>query len=200
MNTGIVILAAGESARMGKPKQLLAYRGETLLDHTINVALELDAPVVVVLGAHAAQIHAQLDESRVLFAENPDWRDGMGGSLRTGLRALLDAHPQTDAAIFLLCDQPLLTAETLTNLIAAHQRTGPAIVASEYDHALGVPALFARELFPELLALTGAGGAQQIIRAHRDQAVGVPFPDGAVDIDTPADYRSLSELSTPTPV
>jgi len=204
MSTGVVILAAGESARMGEPKQLLAYRGKTLLRHTIDTALSLDgAAVVVVLGAHAAQIRAQLDDQRVLVAENPDWRNGMGGSLRTGLSALLAARPDVSAAIFLLCDQPLFSSDALGNLIATHERTGSAIVASEYGGALGVPALFARSMFPELLALKGDVGARQIIRAHRDQATGVPFQDGAVDIDTPADYArlgSLTALPSLTPV
>jgi molybdenum cofactor cytidylyltransferase len=192
MNTGIVILAAGGSARMGEPKQLLAYRGKTLLHHTINTALSLDgAPVVVVLGAYAAQIRAQLDDSRVLIAENSHWCDGMGGSLRVGLSGLLAAHPEISAVIFLLCDQPLLSTDTLSILVATHERTGSAIVASEYDGALGVPALFARAFFPELLALDGADGARQIIRAHRDQTIGVPFQEGAFDIDTPADYARL---------
>lgn len=204
MSTGIVILAAGESARMGEPKQLLAYRGTTLLHHAIATALSLpDAAVVVVLGAHAAEIRAQLDEPRVLVAENPNWTDGMGGSLRTGLSALLAAKPGISAAIFLLCDQPLLTTTTLSNLVATRERTGCAIVASEYNGTLGVPALFAREFFQELLALNGAGGARQIIETHRDRAIGVPFQNGGIDIDTPADYvrlrSSRNELLTPTP-
>jgi molybdenum cofactor cytidylyltransferase len=184
---------------MGAPKQLLAYRGKTLLQHAIDTATSLTvAPVVVVVGAHAAQIRAQLSEARVLAVENRDWRDGMGGSVRTGLNTALAAHPEISAAIFLTCDQPLLSATALGNLIAAHQQNSHAIVASEYNGTLGVPALFPREFFPELLALAGASGARQIIHAHRDRVVGVPFPDGAVDIDTPADYLSLRELSTPT--
>ena len=192
MSTGVVILAAGESARMGEPKQLFAYRGKTLLGHAIDTAHSLpDAPIVVVIGAHSAQIRAQIDGSRVIIAENADWRDGMGGSLREGLSALLAAHPEISAAIFLVCDQPLLSATTLSILIATHQQSGRAIVASEYGGTLGVPVLFARAMFPELLALDGADGARQIIRTHRDRAIGVPFPDGAVDIDTPADHENL---------
>lgn len=197
MNTGIVILAAGESARMGEPKQLLPFRGKPMLQHTIDTALSISgAPVVVVLGAHAAQIRAQLDEPCAIIAENSDWRDGMGSSLRVGLSTLLAASPGIFAVLFLVCDQPLLSATTLGILIATHQQSGRAIVASEYGGALGVPALFARSMFPELLAMDGAGGARQIIQAHRDQAVGVPFPDGAVDLDTPADYAPFSEQST----
>lgn len=199
MSTGIVILAAGESARMGEPKQLLAFRGTTLLRQAIDTALALaGAPVAVVLGAHAAEIRAQLDEPRVLLIENPHWREGMGGSLRTGLGALLTAHQEISAVIFLVCDQPFLDAATLRTLISTHATTHSAIVAAEYGGTLGVPALFARALFPELLAVKGDAGARQIIRAHREQAIGVPFPDGAVDIDTPADFSRLQTTSTPT--
>lgn len=202
MSTGIVILAAGESARMGEPKQLLPYRGTTLLQHSINTALSVQgATVVVVLGAHAAEIRAELDDPSVLVTVNPDWADGMGSSLRAGMRALLGAQPDVSAAIFLLCDQPRVSTPTLGNLISTHERTGFAIVASEYDGILGVPALFAREMFQQLLALRGSEGARQIIRAHRDEAIGVSFQDGAVDIDTPADYAQLcNELPTPIPV
>ena len=200
MSTGIVILAAGESARMGEPKQLLEFRGKTLLHHAVDAALALRVVPVVVLGAHANPIRTQLDARPVIVAENSGWREGMGTSLRTGLSALLTAVPKTSAAIFMLCDQPLLTATTLGLLIATHERTGRAIVASEYGGTLGVPALFARSLFPELLALDGAEGARQIIQTHRDKAIGVPFPDGLVDIDTPTDYSCLCELSTPTVV
>ncbi len=194
MSTGIIILAAGESVRMGEPKQLLAYHGTTLLQHAIATALELDGtPVVVVLGAHAEKIRTQISEPRVTFAENPDWLEGMGASVRVGLSAMLAAHPDVAGVIFLPCDQPLLTAATLRDLIAAHERTGRAIAASEYGGVLGVPALFARDHFPELLALDGATGARQIIWAHRANAIGVPFPEGAVDVDTPADYARLHE-------
>jgi molybdenum cofactor cytidylyltransferase len=205
MNTGVVILAAGESARMGEPKQLLAYRGTTLLQHAIDTAHSIpDAPVVVVLGARAAEIRAKLDPREVLIAENPDWHEGMGGSLRTGLRALLDSHPDISSAAFLLCDQPLLSPAMLGNLIATREQTGSAIVASEYDGILGVPALFGRTFFPALLALEGSDGARQIIWTHRAHAVGVPFAGGAVDIDTPADYARLrsspAEIFTLAPV
>ena len=96
--------------------------------------------------------------------------------------------------IFLVCDQPLLSATTLGILVATHQQTGRGIVASEYDGTLGVPALFGREFFLELLALEGTGGAREIIRTHRDRAIGVPFPDLAIDFDTPADFARLRAL------
>ena len=124
----------------------------------------------------------------------------MGGSLRAGLSALLAAHSAISAVIFLACDQPLLSATTLGILIATHQQTGSAIAASEYGGALGVPALFARSMFAKLLALEGKEGARQIIHTHRDQVAAVPFPDGAVDLDTPADYAAFHESSNAMPV
>lgn len=198
MSTGIIILAAGESARMGRPKQLLKYRGKSLLLHAVETAFDLRVVPVVVLGADAAVIRPQLDEHPVLIAGNSAWREGMGASIRTGLSVLLGAVPKTSAVIFMLCDQPLVSPALLEALIATHQDTGRAIVASEYNGTLGVPALFDRSLFPELLALHGTVGARHIIEAHREQAIGVPFPDGAIDIDTPADYSRLHPSSIPS--
>lgn len=192
MSIGIVILAAGESARMGSPKQLLAYRGTTLLQHAVNNAESVPgARVAVVLGAHAPQILASLADPRPLVIENPDWREGMGGSIRSGLRALLAEHAELSSVIFQLCDQPYLSAMMLADLISIHEQTGAAIVASEYNGSLGVPAIFSRDLFPELLALEGATGAKQIIKNHIDQVIGLAFPAGAFDIDTLADFNRL---------
>ena len=200
MKTGIVILAAGESSRMGEPKQLLAFHGRTLLQHAIATSLELGAePVVAVLGANAEQIRAQIDEHGVQVVENLYWYEGMGSSLRSGLRALLAAHPETDGVIFLPCDQPLLTTATLRELITTHEHTGMGIVASEYDGTLGTPAFFARSFFPELLALDGTAGARQIIWRHGARTIGVPFPGGAMDMDTPADYARLQQTFSEIP-
>ncbi len=191
MSTGVVILAAGESSRMGRPKQLLAYRDSTLLHHAIETAFSLPTAPVIVLGAHAEEIRAHLTDHRVIIVENPNWREGMGGSLRLGLEALQGAHPEITSAIFLLCDQPLISPSVLADLIATHERTAAPIVASEYDGVLGVPALFAQSLFPELLALDGPSGARHLIHAHAEQTAALPFQEGAIDIDTPDDYARL---------
>ncbi len=199
MSAGIVILAAGESSRMGTPKQLLEYRGKSLLNRAVETAFALRVVPVVVLGAEAGTIRSQLAEHPVLIAENGLWREGMGSSIRVGLTALLAAVPNTSAVIITLCDQPLVSATALGILIATHQKTGRVIVASEYNGTLGVPALFDRSLFPALLALNGAEGARHIIQTHSQQAIGVPFPEGAIDIDTPADFVHLQTTSKPTP-
>jgi molybdenum cofactor cytidylyltransferase len=193
MSTGIIILAAGGSERMGEPKQLLPFHDTTLLRHAVETAKAVpDAPVVVVLGAHLDALREHLAGTGVIIAENPDWRTGMGRSIVAGLSAMMATHPDVSSVIFMLCDQPLLSAETLDALIAGHRESGRALVASEYRGALGVPALFARSMFPELLTLAGTSGAQPMIEANRNQALAVPFPDGALDIDTPADYAQLA--------
>ncbi len=219
MKPGIVILAAGESSRMGTPKQLLLYAGETLLQRTINAAQAVAENVIVVLGANAqvvagacspqaenlssasnAQKHAKASrlggyKPPPHIIENHNWREGMGTSVSLGLQTLLKSHPNTKAVIFLLCDQPLLTSEILQQIVTKQEATGSPIVAAEYNGTLGVPALFAASLFPALLSLAGAEGARKVITKHRSEALGVPFQEGAMDIDTPADYAQLVEIS-----
>jgi molybdenum cofactor cytidylyltransferase len=188
---GVVILAAGESARMGQPKQLLVYRGKTLLRHAVESALALpNAPAVVVLGAHATRIRQELNDLTVTVVENPDWQVGMGTSLRAGLNGLLDAAPQTAAALFLLCDQPYVTPELLRHL-EMKWRHGANLAACQYESRLGVPAIFDASLFPELLALQGAEGARQVLAQHAGQVSAFPFPAGAIDVDRPEDYAAL---------
>jgi molybdenum cofactor cytidylyltransferase len=188
---GIVILAAGESARMGQPKQLLPYRGRSLLRHAVETALALKGvPVIVVLGAHADLILSELADLPVQVAANPDWRIGMGTSLRAGLNALLTTHPATAAALFLLCDQPHITPDLLHHM-EAQWRRGASLIACRYETRLGVPALFAAAHFPELLMLHGAEGARQVLAQHANQVIAIPFPAGAIDVDRPEDYAAL---------
>lgn len=191
---GLVLLAAGASTRLGTPKQLLRYQEQTLLRRAAETALASRCqPVVVVLGAYAERLQPELQGLPVHSIENSDWEQGMGSSLRAGLTELLSAtEAPLEAAVFMLCDQPRVSAETLDMLVDRHYETGRPLVASEYGNALGVPALFHHSLFPELLALQGAEGAKQILQRHREQAFGIPFPEGLLDIDTPDDYTRLN--------
>lgn len=190
--TGIVILAAGNSSRLGKPKQLLRYRGQSLLRRAANEALAAGlGPVGVVLGAQADMIRSEVDDLPVTVVVNEQWNDGMSGSLQSGLEALLSAQPDLKGCIFMLCDQPHVSAPLLARLAETHRQTGRAIVAAEYEEAMGVPAFFARMLFAELRTLQGQEGAKRIIARHPGQACGIPFPEGRFDIDTDADYDAL---------
>ena len=192
MNIAIVILAAGESQRLGRPKQRLPYGGSTLLGHAIETALaSLCRPVIVVLGAYADQIRSEIDASEVLVVVNEDWKEGMSTSIRAGLAAVEALPQEVDGALFMLCDQPLVNGSLLDRLATAFYESKLPIAACDYDGDLGVPALFARRLFPELLTLQGAAGAKPLLRKHGSEAVCLPFPEGSLDIDTPEDYPPL---------
>jgi molybdenum cofactor cytidylyltransferase len=185
--TGIVILAAGESSRMGQPKQLLPWNGAPLLRHIAGTALAAPgSTVIVVLGCDHERIRPALAGLDVTIVQNDEWREGMASSIRAGLRAL-PVH--CDAALFLVCDQPRISAELLRRLIDARKQTTRPVVACSYGGSAGVPALFDRSLFAELLELHGSRGAKEIIRRHSSDVAEVPFPDGSLDLDTPADYR-----------
>ena len=188
MTLGALLLAAGGSIRFGQPKQLLPYRGQSLVRRATAAALGADChPVAVVVGREGGEIAQALQGLAVDLLPNESWRRGIGSSIRLGVEALADCS----AIAILACDQPHLSPELIRQLRAVHERTGKPIVAAAYAATLGVPALFARNYFPALLALPDAQGAKAIIAAHAKDVASVGFPGGAVDIDTPEDYRNL---------
>ncbi|RUT00353.1 hypothetical protein DSM106972_074810 [Dulcicalothrix desertica PCC 7102] len=189
---GIVILAAGASTRMGTPKQLLNFQGRSFLRHTIEIALaSVCKPVIVVLGANASQIRNEISELPVVIVENHNWRQGMGGSIQAGIKTL-EHNSNIDGAILLLCDQPFISVDIINQLVEAFYTTGKPIIASEYKHTLGVPALFSRQIFPELMNLNTASGAKQVIQKYNKLVHTVSFELGAIDIDTPEEYEQLN--------
>lgn len=181
LNLAVILLAAGASVRLGQPKQLLPYQGKTLLRHAAETACGLPpgprpTGVIVVLGANAEQIAPTLEGLPVTIVLADDWQEGMAASLRVGITAVADR----DAALVMLCDQPLVT----TNLLAAllEEWEPGSIVASDYGEALGPPCVFDRAYFPELLALTGDSGARQLLKKYPCHTVA--FPGGRADVDT----------------
>ena len=179
------LLAAGSSTRLGAPKQLLNYRGRSLLRHAAETALTSSVTEVhVVVGFEAERMKAELGSLDIHLVDNPNWNEGIASSIRAGISSLPHS---VDAALILLCDQPLITAQVLNELINAYVATGKPIVACEYGGTVGVPVLFARSFFPELLRLQGDRGAKQLITQNLDQVTAIPFPGGSVDIDTLAD-------------
>ncbi len=190
MKTGVIVLAAGGSSRMGTPKQLLHYRGRTLIRRAAETALETNCDrVVVVLGRDAQQMRNELGSLPVATIENQDWRDGMGSSIRIGMEAL--SPDDLDAVVLMLCDQPFVTASILNNLVATHLDTGKPIVASSYQDTHGAPAFFSRALFNELTSLTADEGARRVILRHPQSVASIIFPQGAFDVDTPRQYELL---------
>lgn len=184
----------------GEPKQLLRFDGETLLRRAVRVALETQHRPFVVLGAQAEAMRGEIDETEARVVVNQEWSEGMSSSIRCGLRAMesSSAPDELEAALVMLCDQPYVTSDVIERLSDAYRTRRTLLVASEYEtrtgeKTRGVPALFTRALFPELLKLDGAKGAKSIIKRHEAQAAFVAVPEAAFDVDTPDDYRLLCE-------
>ena len=193
---GAVILAAGTSQRMGSPKQLLTFNGNSLLRRAVQTALATQCqPVIVVLGAHAERLQTEISDLPVTVVENCLWAEGMGSSIRTGIAALRECSKQAAGVVLMLCDQPFVTAQTIDRLISVYEQSQPIAVASEYGGSLGAPALFSRELFAELSALNSAEGARQILKRHREEVLGLAVPEAIWDVDTPADYERLVQTT-----
>lgn len=190
---GAVILAAGSSSRMGSPKQILPFRGMSLLRRAALAALDAGcSPVIVVTGANAELSRRELDGLDVREASNPRWETGMASSIVAGLEGLVGADADTEAAVFMVCDQPHVTAGVISGLVSAHRVTGRPVVASTYGGSFGVPALFSRSLFAELARLEGGAGAKQVIQRYASEACFLPFQGGEVDVDTREDFSRLS--------
>ena len=184
--TGAVILAAGGSSRLGHPKQFLTLGGKTLLKRTAEAAVGC-SPVVVVAGRDGAQIEEQLRNQKVDVVRHEHWERGVGSSIRVGVARALQISPDLDSLIILVCDQPHVTVELVASLREMRAKEHKPIVACRYADSLGVPALFARCVFPQLQALGDASGAKGIILQAGDDVAAVAFPEGAIDIDTSAD-------------
>lgn len=192
MTVGAVILAAGSSSRLGSPKQTLQFQGESLLRRAALAALGAGCrPVVVVTGAYAELSRRELDGLDVREALNPRWETGMASSINAGLEGLLGADADVAAAVFMLCDQPHVTADVISGLAAAHRVTQRPVIASAYGGSFGVPALFSRSLFAELARLEGEAGAKQVIQRYASEAHFLPFRGGEVDVDTRDDFSRL---------
>lgn len=191
---GIILLAAGASTRMGSPKQLLEFEGQSLIRYATQNALRSRCfPVVVVVGANKELIKLELSELPVFIAENPDWEEGMGLSISKGLEMLLSVHPHVKATVIMVCDQPFVKTTLINQLVEEFEQKNRPLIACSYGGSLGVPALFSSSFFPDLSALHGNEGAKKLIFTHQDQAVTIPFPEGNIDIDTPEDYLGLQQ-------
>lgn len=192
-----IILAAGNSSRLnGESKQLLEFHGKTFLRRSAEIAVAANLhSTVVVLGANSENLRKEIDDLPVRIAVNEKWATGMSLSIKTGLAEFI-TEENLDAVVIMLCDQPLVTTETLDNLCEAFVRTGKPIAACEYENTVGVPALFSSEVFAELMNLHESDGAKKIIEKYEGKTVLVAAPEAALDVDTLEDYEKLKQLNS----
>lgn len=187
-----LVLAAGASTRLGRPKQLIERGGRTLLRNAAEAARGAELrPVLVVVGAQAARMRGELAGPELRVVENRRWREGLGSSIARGVTELMASVEPLDAVMLLLCDQPNLSAAVLRRLAAAwrraFQRRGVTMAACEYAGTVGPPAIFARAELPRLAALSGDRGAKSLLLAAGDRLVRVKWEGGAIDVDRPDD-------------
>jgi molybdenum cofactor cytidylyltransferase len=203
--TAGIILAAGDSTRFGSSKQLLRLQGRLLCEWVLDAALgsRLDR-VVLVTGRDHGRILSELGQktghARLEVILNPEFQGGLSTSLKTGLLLVQHSHP---SVMFLLADQPFVTAATLNLLLEQFYRSARSMCVPTLKGRRGNPALFSRSLYPELLQITGDQGGRSVIAAHLDQllTVEIPDPEFFFDIDVPDDLGKLRAApDTPRPV
>lgn len=191
--TAILILAAGQSSRMGRPKQLLPWGSKTVLEQILSVCEASQiGPVYVVLGAYAAQIQETLSLNHSQIIYNQDWSSGMSSSLKAGVGWLMQ-DPHITEVMIVLADQVKLTPQSLTRFHEAYQHSSKSIALSSTMDGSGPPSIFDRQWFRQLTLLTGDMGAKPLIAAHQDEVILVTHPGAGEDIDSPEDYLRLKD-------
>lgn len=186
--TAVMILAAGASRRLGKPKQQLLFESQTLLDRIIHTAISLQTGPVLVVHGDDTILPKDIAIVPIL---NSQWQEGMATSIHAGINALEAKYPLLETVIITVCDQPFITVELFREMIALQQQTGKPIIASVYGETIGTPVLFHKSVFKELLILSGDKGARQLLKKDTDRVGLVNFPLGKIDIDTEEDYEGL---------
>lgn len=193
MEISSIILAAGNSSRLGRAKQLLILQGKSLILRCISTLSEIgiSAPIIV-LGARFEKIKTHIVDQYpdLPIIENPNWEQGMSTSLQKGISLLA---PTCKAVLICLSDQPLIPANHLMEMIETFRSTQKMVV-SAYNDDIGVPALIPMSYLEELKTLTGKKGAKYLLRKYRKEAIELSCPQAAYDIDTEADYRRIVEM------
>jgi molybdenum cofactor cytidylyltransferase len=193
MKISVLILAAGNSSRLGHPKQLVEFEGQTLIERITHTALAVSDSVSIVLGANIDLIKPVLEpfSDRIEIIENALWQEGMGTSIRVGVEKIAQ---KSDAILILLSDQPLISQVLLQNMMQTFANSKQTIVACDYGTEIGVPMLFDKSIFPELLMLYGDIGAKSFLKHYSQKIAKINFEQGLLDIDTPEDIEKLSVI------
>jgi len=191
------ILAAGPSTRFGSPKQLVRLGGAPVLHQAVaNATFLAGHSVTVVLGANARDIAPALRQTAASIALNRDWQEGLASTIRVAVRT---APPRCDGLLLVLADQVAVTLDDLKRLYAAWRRHPILVAAALYAGAPGLPAIFPRWAFTDLLDLRGDRDPRIVLRRTVDQLVRVPMPNAGIDLDTPEDLLLLENRETAPP-
>ncbi len=187
----IIILAAGNSSRLGRDKQLLKINERSLLKTSIEAAINSQADhILIVLGHHSESISKEIPEN-LQYTTNPNWQKGMGNSFKFGLQNALELYTQLDSIIISVCDQPYISGEVFDRLTNSFNEDID-IVASKYQNsAFGVPALFGKNKFEELMRIGDNHGAKSLINPEDPNVRFVDFIMGHIDIDTENDLDEM---------
>lgn len=190
MKLSILILAAGNSSRLGYPKQLIEFEGQTLIERITEIALTVSDDILMVLGGNAELIIPKLERFKgtVSTIFNPDWQQGMGTSIRVGVEKFAE---KSDLILILLSDQPFISKVLLQNMMQSFANTQNPIVSCMYNQQLGVPMLFDKTVFKDLMNLNGERGAKSFLSDYKNSISTVDFPQGILDIDTAEDVEKL---------
>lgn len=184
MTPHIIVLAAGNSTRLGQPKQLVRLGGRPALHVVVSRAVAVaGSNVTVVLGAHATDITPLVSKTSASWVLNRDWDEGIASSIRTGIAAL---PPACEAALILLGDQVGVTSDDLRRLIDGWKGLESSIAAAVYEGQVGLPAIFPYFCFTDLAQLRGDRGVRSVLERHRDKLVKIKMPNAAMDLDPPA--------------
>ncbi|EPR67786.1 nucleotidyltransferase family protein [Cyclobacterium qasimii] len=190
MKTGTILLAAGNSSRLGKPKQLIKYKGNTLLQSITDIALSATQGPVIVVEGH--KNYPLTSHPRLKKVVNLDWKKGMGSSLKLGLKMLME-NDLPDQVLVLLSDQPMVGTELIQDLLDAKANSRLPIAASYYHNTPGVPAIFDKSVLDKLEAMPDEEGAKKILMSNPELVALVNFEAGKIDIDTPSDLIALKK-------
>lgn len=195
---GAIILAAGQSRRMGIPKVLLRLNGKPLFLYACELAIDHSLhPIVVIGGKYSDLIQNEVKQyENIITVHNPDYEKGMSTSLRLGVDILTE---KVDATLIFLADQPLipkLVVQSVLTCYSKHKNAGVLIVRPSFNGKDGHPVLFSSKLFPQFSSIQGDEGGKQIVKKFKKQTAVIPFYNSYIglDIDTPADYRKVKEI------
>ena len=194
----VIIVAAGNSNRMGKIKQLLEWEDKTIIEKIIKLSLSLKTKdVFVVLGSNYEKIYDVINKYNITIIKNNSWENGIGSSISTGIKKVMGYYNSLDGILIILGDQPLISKKYLEKMIHVFFKKKPDIISSKYKKSFGVPAIFGNSTFQSLTNLNKDFGAKKLMEIHLKSMI-ILKPDQEIlyDIDTEKDYRDIKKLST----